>query len=272
MKPVALTIAGSDPSGGAGIQADLKTFHQWGVYGMSVITLLTVQNTQSVKAVEILRSTFVAAQLENVLKDIPPQAAKTGALGSANIVEMLAKRSQSFSFPLVVDPVMISKHGVPLLNSQAQKALKQKLLPYATLVTPNFSEAKILANRKEDAPLTDIAKAIADLGPKAVLITGIHQKGRSIDFFHEEGRSYRFQSRWVQTKNTHGIGCTLSAAITAELAKGEKLWDAINISKKFVTKALATNPKLGHGFGPLNHHAKIDSSNPRVLSFRGRVK
>ncbi|MBI4209240.1 MAG: bifunctional hydroxymethylpyrimidine kinase/phosphomethylpyrimidine kinase [Deltaproteobacteria bacterium] len=258
MKTVALTIAGSDPSGGAGIQADLKTFHQLGVYGMSVITLLTIQNTQSVKKVQVLKPDFVLAQLESVIKDILPQAAKTGALGSKPIVEVIAKHAKKMEFPLVVDPVIVSKHGARLLSVQGQRALIRKLFPYATLITPNLLEAMILAKREKRSSLTDIAKAIADLGPKAVLITGIQERDQSIDLFYNEGQFHRFQARWIRTKHTHGTGCTLSAAITAELAQGKKIWDAINIAKKFVTKAIATNPKLGHGFGPLNLHAKLD--------------
>ena len=153
MTPIALTIAGSDPSGGAGIQADLKTFHQRNVYGMSVLTLLTVQSTRSVDAVEPLAPGFVLAQLDSVSEDIPPHAAKTGALGTREIIEAIALRAAHFSFPLVVDPVMISKHGAPLLPEEAQKTLVRELLPHATLVTPNLYEASMLSVGKSKAPL-----------------------------------------------------------------------------------------------------------------------
>ena len=169
MTTVALTIAGSDPSGGAGLQADLKTFHQHAVYGTSVVTLLTVQNTQTVAAVQVLAAEFVLKQLDGVLADIPPNAAKTGALGSGEVIEAVAERSAAFSFPLVVDPVMISKHGAPLLEASAVEAVKRRLLPRAFLVTPNLHEAAVLSGR-DVLTVRDMeaaAEAIADLGYQA---------------------------------------------------------------------------------------------------------
>ena len=164
-KPVALTIAGSDPSGGAGMQADLKTFHQFGVYGMSVITLATVQNTQRVDAVEPLPARLVRAQLEAVLEDIPPQAAKTGALGTTEIIEAVAEAAREFSFPLVVDPVMISTHGAPLLAEDARGALARRLLPLAYLLTPNLDEAAALAGMPvcDADAMAQAAKRLAEL-------------------------------------------------------------------------------------------------------------
>ena len=166
-----MTIAGSDPSGGAGIQADLKTFHQHGVYGTSVITLLTVQNTQMVDAVKMLEPDFIVAQLDAVLDDIPPGAAKTGALGNAAVIEAIAERASGFAFPLVVAPVMISKHGIPLLEADASELLRRKLLPSAFLVTPNQPEAAALAGFQVDdlASMEKAAAVIGAFGPKNVL-------------------------------------------------------------------------------------------------------
>jgi len=257
MIPVALTIAGSDPSGGAGIQADLKTFHQHGVYGMSVLTLLTVQNTCKVSAVRPLPPDFVLAQLDAVLEDIPPQAAKTGALGTREIIEALAERAAGFPFPLVVDPVMISKHGVPLLDEAARDALKTRLLPRARLVTPNVHEAMALSGmelRGLDS-LQGAAKAIADQGAKAVLIKGGHLPEDATDVLYAEGSFHHFPAKRIDTVHTHGTGCTYSAAIVAGLAQGSDLLQAVSCAKQFITRAIQTNPSLGHGFGPVNHLA-----------------
>jgi hydroxymethylpyrimidine/phosphomethylpyrimidine kinase len=259
MRSIALTIAGSDPSGGAGIQADLKTFHQFGVYGMSVITLLTVQNTRRVSAVETVAPQLVHDQLEAVLEDLPPQAAKTGALGSLEIIRAVAGRAAGFSFPLVVDPVMISKHGAPLLHDDAREALARELLPHAFLVTPNVHEAMALAGKEfrgEEIPpkaREEAARAIAGLGAKAVLITGGHLGSDATDLLFLEGRFEVYPGRRIETRHTHGTGCTYSAAITAELAKGAELTGAIAAAKRFIARAIETNPGLGHGFGPVNH-------------------
>lgn len=259
MMPIALTIAGSDPSGGAGIQADLKTFHQFGVYGMSVITLLTVQNTCRVSAVETVAAQFVLDQLDAVLEDLPPQAAKTGALGSREVIEAIAGRAAGFLFPLVVDPVMISKHGAPLIQEDARATLAHRLLPNAFLVTPNVHEAMALSGKEftGQASLEEAARAIADLGPKAVLIKGGHLVADATDLLFAEGRFQPFPGKRVETPHTHGTGCTYSAAITAGLAKGAGLLEAISAAKQFITRAIATNPGLGHGFGPVNHFTPI---------------
>ncbi len=260
MVSVALTIAGSDPSGGAGIQADLKTFHQFGVYGMSVLTLVTVQNTQRVSAVLPLDPALVASQLEAVLEDIPPAAAKTGALGTAGIIKEIADRAVDFGFPLVVDPVMISKHGAPLIAADARSALLDSLFPRAFLVTPNIQEAEALA----EMPVTDVremesaARRIADLGPAAVLVKGGHLADKAVDVLYWRGTVRHFVADKITTVATHGTGCTYSAAITAALAKGRSLPDAVEIAKRFITVAIQTNPGIGKGFGPVNHHARLD--------------
>lgn len=257
--PVALTIAGSDPSGGAGIQADLKTFHQRGVYGESILTLVTVQNTQRVSAVEILSPDIVAAQLEAVLEDIPPAAAKTGALGNLEIVRLVAEKARSFHFPLVVDPVMISKHGQPLMTDEARTAFAGLLLPKAFLVTPNLSEAGELARMTvcDTATMKEAARRIAALGAEAVLVKGGHLEGDAVDILYWKGETLEYRSPRIRTVHTHGTGCTYSACIAAELAKGLDLAAAVAVAKKFITRAIHTNPGLGKGCGPVNHHARI---------------
>jgi hydroxymethylpyrimidine/phosphomethylpyrimidine kinase len=255
--PRALSIAGSDPSGGAGIQADLKTFHQHQVYGMAVITLLTVQNTRGVQAVYLMKPTQVIRQIEAVLEDIPPQAAKTGALGDERLLRAVAKAARKFRFPLVVDPVMVSKHGAPLLKRSGVRVFIEELLPYAALVTPNLGEAEVLSGIKVLDPesMEEAARIIAGFGPQAVLIKGGHLQGEAMDLLWQEGRIHRFEASRIKTRNTHGTGCTYSAAITAALAQGEDLLSAIALAKKFITRAIRTSPGLGHGMGPVNHFA-----------------
>lgn len=260
MTSVALTIAGSDPSGGAGIQADLKTFHQHGVFGTSVITLLTAQNTQGVTGIEILSPRFVLAQLDAVLADIPPVAAKTGALGNAEVIEALAERAPMFGFPLVVDPVMVSKGGDPLLDDGAARVLRSRLLPHATLVTPNMPEAAALAEM-EVKDLGDMEKAAARIGLTGVphvLVKGGRLAGSAVDVLWSEGDIHRFAALQIDTKHTHGTGCVFSAAITARMARGEELAVAIHGAKAFVTAAIRTAPKLGAGHGPINMTASIE--------------
>lgn len=257
MTPVALTIAGSDPSGGAGIQADLKTFHQFKVYGEAVITLLTVQNTVRVSRIQCMSAQLVREQLDAVLGDIPPHAAKTGALGSEAVVRAVARASSKFTFPLVVDPVMISKHGSPLLDDAARHAMVRHLLPFATLVTPNLPEAEALAGCPAGSlkERREAARRIADLGPKSVLIKGGHGKGPAIDLLFHENTFIEFKAPRFKTRHTHGTGCTFSAAIAACLARGVPLVESVAEAKGFITEAIRSNPGLGHGSGPVNHHA-----------------
>jgi hydroxymethylpyrimidine/phosphomethylpyrimidine kinase len=252
---VALTIAGSDPSGGAGIQADLKTFHQFGVYGEAVITLLTVQNTRRVERIECLTADLVIAQLRAVLEDIPPRAAKTGALGDAAIVRAIA--SEPLGCPLVVDPVMISKHGAPLISQDARLALIEYLLPKAYLVTPNLAEAESLSGISI-SNVDDMRRAAALIRAPNVLIKGGHLAGDAVDLLLSDGVFHEFTSERVDTVHTHGTGCTYSAAITAELAKGATLLAAVASAKRFISRAIRTNPGLGGGSGPVNHHAPVE--------------
>jgi hydroxymethylpyrimidine/phosphomethylpyrimidine kinase len=259
MPSVALTIAGSDPSGGAGIQADLKTFHQFGVYGEAVVTLVTVQNSTRVSRIQVLPPDLVREQIEAVLEDIPPAAAKTGALGSAEIVRVVASVAAGFAFPLVVDPVTISKHGLPLLPEAAVRVLREELLPLAALLTPNIPEAEALAGVSirslEDA--RQAACRILKLGPRAVLIKGGHLEGEATDVLWDGATLREFRAARIATRHTHGTGCTYSAAIAAGLARGLALGDAVARAKQFIHEAIRTNPGLGHGCGPVNHHAEV---------------
>jgi hydroxymethylpyrimidine/phosphomethylpyrimidine kinase len=257
---VALTIAGSDPSGGAGIQADLKTFHQFGVYGEAVLTLLTVQNTQFVARVDTVPHDFVRQQIEALLSDIRPAAAKTGALGSAENVEEVAALAGGFDFPLLVDPVMISKHGARLLSRDAENALSAKLISCAELVTPNIPEAEALSDLQieTEADMRLAARRILDLGCKAVLIKGGHSAGDPVDLLLDREGFLSFPARRIITGHSHGTGCAYSAAITACLALGHPLREAIAISRVYIQRAIETAPQLGLGNGPINHFALID--------------
>lgn len=264
MKPVALTIAGSDPSGGAGIQADLKTFHQFNVYGEAVITLITVQNTRRVSRVVLLDPALVREQIEAVLEDIPPGAIKTGALGSAALIEAVAAALAAVPpprrAPLVVDPVMISKHGAPLIAAEAVEALRTLLLPLAVLVTPNIPEAEALTGLgvKNIGDAERAAAAILALGPRAVLIKGGHFTDSADDLLLTQAGERRvYPGQRVATRHTHGTGCTYSAAITAELCRQTPLEEAAARAKRFIAAAIATNPGLGAGSGPVNHHAPL---------------
>jgi hydroxymethylpyrimidine/phosphomethylpyrimidine kinase len=264
MAVVALTIAGSDPSGGAGIQADLKTFHQFGVYGEAVITLITVQNTKRVFRVVPQPGDLIAEQIRAVTEDIPPRAAKSGALGTVEAVETLADLARQFRFPLVVDPVMVSKHGHRLLSGDAERALKHKLLPHAFLATPNIPEAEVLADMQiySEADMKRAGERILECGCKAVLVKGGHLPGEPVDVlcWPSGGSSSpvcRYPANRVPTAHTHGTGCTYSAAITAALALGKALPEAILLARQYLQRAIETAPGLGHGQGPVNHFAPL---------------
>lgn len=254
MHPIALTIAGSDPSGGAGLQADLKTFHQFGVYGEAVVTLITVQNTISMERIETLAPDLVLAQIQAILADIPPRAAKTGALGTFAVIDAIAAAAKDFAFPLVVDPVMISKHGARLVETDSLG----KLIKYAYLLTPNLDEASELTGFAVDNrdSMHRAAEILIGMGARNVLVKGGHLPGDALDLLYLEGGDvHEFSAARIDTAHTHGTGCTYSAAITAELAKGTGLLQAVSLAKTFVTEAIRSNPGLGHGAGPLNHFA-----------------
>jgi len=265
MPSVALTIAGSDPSGGAGLQADLKTFHRHGVYGASVVTLLTVQNTRSVTGIEFVDPAFVTAQIDSVVDDIPPHAAKTGALGRADIIAAVATRARRFRFPLVVDPVMVTKHGIAILAEDAVDALVRELLPLAFIVTPNIAEASRLAGFevRSHASIERAARAIASLGPRHVLVKAGHLADGAVDFLWSDGQAHVLQGPRIESTQTHGTGCTLSAAVTARLARGESVVDAVAGARAFVRAAISGAPGLGGGIGPVDHHAETEPRDDR---------
>ncbi len=263
---VALTIAGSDSGGGAGVQADLKTFHRFGVYGASALTLITAQNTLGVQAVHLLPPELVYRQIQSVAQDLPVLAAKTGALGDAPIVRAVARAVRAFGIgPLVVDPVMVAKGGDRLLVGEAAKALVEELFPLASLITPNRLEAEALLNR----PIRNLEEAreaaldLLRLGPKAVLLKGGHLEGpEAADLLATPEGVEAFSAPRIPTRNTHGTGCTLSAAITALLAQEKKLADAVREAKRFISQAIQTAPRLGRGHGPLNHWAGKAADDP----------
>lgn len=255
MIPIALTIAGSDPSGGAGIQADLKTFHQLRVYGTAAVTLITVQNTVGMSRVQTLEPELVAGQIEAVLEDLPPQAVKTGALGTAAIIKAVA--AIEMKCPLVVDPVMVGKHGAHLMDAAALDAFRDLLLPKATLITPNLDEAEALAGMPVRNPgqMKQAALGIAKRGARAVLIKGGHLDCDAVDILLHNGVFTELRAPRVDTRHTHGTGCTYSAAITACLARRMELPEAVARAKAFIDEAIRTSPGLGAGYGPVNHWA-----------------
>ncbi len=257
--PVALTIAGSDPSGGAGLQADLKTFHQFGVYGEAAVTLVTVQNTRAVTRVETMSPKLVQEQVIAVLDDIPPQAAKTGALGSAEVIAAVAELARNFRFPLVVDPVMVSKHGARLISEEAETVLMNQLLPCALLVTPNIPEAEALTGLiiRDEAGMQAAAERLREQGCQAVLVKGGHLEGEPVDLLSFDDQVLRLPGVRVATSHTHGTGCTYAAAITAGLARGSTLAEAVLTAKQFVQAAIESAPGLGGGQGPVNHFAPV---------------
>lgn len=253
MTPTALTIAGSDPSGGAGIQADLKTFSALKVYGMTVITALTAQNTIGVSSVTAVASAAVAAQLDAVITDIRPMAVKTGMLFSKDIVETVSAKIRQHSLSnLVVDPVMTASTGSRLLQSDATDAMCRLLLPLALIVTPNLDEASVLSGIQVRS-LSDMEGAailIQKTGPKHVLIKGGHLEGDAVDVFFDGKEMVHLTGARIATEDWHGTGCVLSAAIAGYLARGESLVDAVRLSKGFVTEAIRNGLRLGAGRGP----------------------
>jgi hydroxymethylpyrimidine/phosphomethylpyrimidine kinase len=256
--PRLLTIAGSDSGGGAGIQADLKTFAAHGAYGMSVVTAVTAQNTLGVTAVEVLSVEIVRAQLDAVLGDLGVDAIKIGMLATAAIVQAVADGlAAAPEVPIVLDPVMVAKGGASLLADDAVEALRARLLPLATLVTPNLPEAERLVGRRIAAEADRVAacKALAVNG-RAVLLKGGHGEGEEIvDLLWHHGEVHRFAHPRQHTRATHGTGCTLSSAIAARLARGEPLATAVGGALDYVQAAIAAAPGLGAGHGPLNHFA-----------------
>lgn len=258
-----LTIAGSDSSGGAGIQADLKTFSALGCYGMSVITALTAQNTHEVRGILNISPDFVRLQLDAVLEDIEVDAVKIGMLSRSDIIQVVVELLQKHSIEnIVVDPVMISKSGDKLLQSEAINTMRSLLFPIATVVTPNLPEISVLLNREisKESEMEDAGRELCCNGSFSVVVKGGHlEGGRVADCLitEQEGREAIkwFTSERISSKNTHGTGCTFSAAIAAFLARGESLVKAVELAKVYITKAIAAgaNKSLGNGHGPVNH-------------------
>ena len=255
----AMTIAGSDSGAGAGIQADLKTFAALGVYGTSVITAITAQNTLKVVQVLELPPDLLAAQIDAVMSDIGADAAKTGMLANSEIIGVVAERVRSLGIPnLVVDPVMVAKSGDRLLQEQAVQALREALLPLATVVTPNIPEAEVLVGYGIES-MDDVhraAREIARMGPANVVIKGGHREGPATDLLYSEGLVREFTSPRIESKNTHGTGCTFASAIAAYLAMGRSVEQAVYHAKEYVTEAIKAAYPLGRGHGPVHHFYK----------------
>jgi len=253
--PVALTIAGSDSGGGAGIQADLKTFAALGVHGTSAITAITAQNTVDVTEILELPARLIRAQIDAVVSDLDVRAAKTGMLSSAEIIEAVADAISDHGITqLVVDPVMVAKGGAKLLRDDAVDALRKKLLPLAAIITPNLPEAEVLLKRR----ITTLderraaARDLRELGPRAVIVKGGHAGGDATDVYFDGDEMTELTARRVDTPNTHGSGCTFSAAIAAGLARGLEPLAATREAKAFITQAIEAALEIGHGHGPVN--------------------
>jgi hydroxymethylpyrimidine/phosphomethylpyrimidine kinase len=275
--PVAITIAGSDSGGGAGIQADLKTFAALGVHGTTAITSITAQNTYSVTAVEDLKPEIIREQIKAVAEDLDIDAGKTGMLHTEEIIKTVSSEVSKYKFPLVVDPVMIAKSGAPLLKPEAIDALENYLLPKATVITPNRFEAEKLANMKiknlKDAEIA--AKKISEMGPKAVVIKGGHLEEKdAIDLLYYKDKFKTFGTLRLDVKTTHGTGCSFSAAIAAELAKKMEIPVAVETAKKAVTLGIKFGLKIGKGYGPVNPMAHLyrESSKYNVLMSLEKAK
>lgn len=252
----ALTIAGSDSSGGAGIQADLKTMTVLGVYGMSAITALTAQNTMGVTDIMEVTPEFLAAQLDSIFRDIYPDAIKIGMVSSKDIIKVISQKLKEYdAYNIVVDPVMVATSGSKLLKDEAIEYLEKELFPLADLLTPNIPEGEILSRIKiaNEEDMSKAAKIIGDKFNCAVLLKGGHSVNDANDLLYDNGEVYWFIGRRIDNPNTHGTGCTLSSAIASGLAKGEELKTSISKAKEYISGALEYGLDLGKGSGPLNH-------------------
>ncbi|SJZ53341.1 bifunctional hydroxymethylpyrimidine kinase/phosphomethylpyrimidine kinase [Selenihalanaerobacter shriftii] len=251
-----LTIAGSDSSGGAGIQADIKTITMLQNYAASVITGVTAQNTKGVSEVSMLSGEFVKQQLNDVLNDLEINAIKTGMLGTAEVVSVIASVLKEREIKnLVIDPVMVATSGDRLLDKEAISILTGRLFSLATVVTPNLTEAEVLIDKEINTLLEmeDAAKEISNLGPTAVLLKGGHREGKAIDLLYYKDKTHRISAPRIKTENTHGTGCTLSSAIASNLADGMEILPAIKKAKDFITSSLKNGINVGKGRGPVNH-------------------
>ena len=255
-RPKAMTIAGSDSGGGAGVQADLKTFAALGVYGAPTLTAITAQNTVGVTAVHEIPTDVIRAQIDAVLTDIGADAVKTGMLSSSVIIECVADALEHWGVPaLVVDPVMVAKSGDSLLQQEAVGALRSRLLPLASVVTPNIPEAEVLTGMSigSDADVRNAARAIVGMGAKAVVVKGGHREGAATDVFFDGSQFHEFTTARIDTVNTHGTGCTFASAVAAGLAKSLPVIDAVGAAKEYVTEAIRHSFPIGQGHGPLSH-------------------
>ena len=255
--PRVLTIAGSDSGGGAGIQADLKTFAAHGVYGTSAITAVTAQNTSTVSEILEIPESIVASQIDAVMSDIGADVIKTGMLANSKIVKIVAKKLTEFNNPItVVDPVMVAKSGDKLLNDDAIHAIQKFLIPISTLITPNIPEAETLINMNIST-LDDMHKAVIELyklGTKAVLLKGGHMQGAPTDIFYDGDQVRAATTQRIESNRTHGTGCTYSAAIASNLAKGLSLRDSISSARRYITDSIkSADESIGLGNGPVNH-------------------
>jgi len=267
--PKAMTIAGSDSGGGAGIQADLKTFAALGVYGTSVLTAVTAQNTIEVAAIAEVPDEVVIAQIDTVAEDIGADAVKTGMLSSRSIIENVADRLEAWGIPwLVVDPVMVAKSGASLLNPNAVSALKAELLPLASIVTPNIPEAEILAGMAiaTNEDIREAAKRIGALGPGIVVVKGGHLGGPPVDLVFDGRAFLPIEGERIESRNTHGTGCTFSAAITALLAWGVPPIEAIQPAKRYLEAALRTAVTIGKGHSPVDHATELPAEVTAAMS------
>lgn len=258
---IAITIAGSDSSGGAGIQADIKTFQAHGVYAASAITAVTVQNTQKVYDIQEIRPNIVAGQIQCLFDDMDIHAVKIGMVSSIVLIETIADTLSANSLPpVVLDPVMISKSGYSLLKEDARKALIQYLFPLADVVTPNLFEAKVLVQRDIQTldDMKDAAKIIRDLGAKKVVVKGGHLAGeKAVDILYDGVTFQELSSERFHTPHTHGTGCTFSSAIAANLALGKSFFEAVTLAKTYITGAIQHGLNLGQGHGPTHHFYKF---------------
>lgn len=253
--PSAVTIAGSDSGGGAGLQADLKTFAACGLHGTSVVTVVTAQNTVDVSALEVLPEPIIREQYASILDDFEIRAGKTGALGNARTIRLIAELlDDNPPDELVVDPVMISKHGDPLIPEPAQDVLREELLPFARVATPNRREAETLTGEtvRGVSSMKEAAERIFDLGPEAVVVKGSHLEGVVKDILYDGTGYVEYGADKIDTDRLHGSGCVYSSAITAQLARGTDLPEAVGFAREFITEAIETAPGVGSGISPVN--------------------
>jgi hydroxymethylpyrimidine/phosphomethylpyrimidine kinase len=257
--PVALTLGNTDPTGVEGIQADLKTFHQRGVYGLSIVAAVTIQNSRDLAQVETLSADVVAAQLDHLLRDVTPHAAKAEGLVLGDVVEAVAERAARVNFPWVLDAAATTRHGAPLAGEAIRQTLMRCLFPHTFLLVVDATQASSWSGRSvhDLASLIEAARALVDLGPRAVLIKGSRRVGGGCDVLYDGTHAHAYQAVQEKKAASTAWGSTYSAAVTAELAKGKELAGAVSQAKKYVTRAIEESPDWGSGMGPVNHRVEI---------------